>query len=137
MVSARALLLAPLLMVAAAPVAARQDPVRADGWVVIPVDDYRALRAKAFPVDPAPPPPPVDAAVTRIDYDLTLGTGSVTGTAAVTVDVLKEGWVASRSPTGSSWATLASMAGPSRWSTSRPRTCCCPNAAARCSHSTS
>ena len=100
MVSARALLLAPLLMVAAVPVAARQDPVRADGWVVIPVDDYRALRAKAFPVDPAPPPPPVDAAVTRIDYDLALGTGSVTGTAAVTVDVLKEGWVRIQVPDG-------------------------------------
>ena len=99
MVSARVLLLAPLVILAAAPVAARQDPARADGWVVIPVDDYRALRAKAFPVDPAPPPPPVDAAVTRIDYDLDRSaSGSVTGTAAVTVDVLKEGWVAHPGP---------------------------------------
>jgi hypothetical protein len=67
---------------------------------VIPVDDYRALRAKAFPADPTPPPPPVDAAVTRIDYDLALGTGSVTGTAAVTVDVLKDGWVRVQVPDG-------------------------------------
>jgi len=100
MVSARLLLLAPLVVLATAPVVAEQDPARADGWVVIPVDDYRVLRAKAFPVDPAPPPPPVDAAVTRIDYDLTLTAGSFTGTAAVTVDVLKEGWVQIQVPDG-------------------------------------
>ena len=49
MVSARVLLLAPLVILATAPAAARQDPARTDGWVVIPVDDYRALRVKAFP----------------------------------------------------------------------------------------
>ena len=38
--------------------------------------------------------------MTRIDYDLELGTGSVTGTAAVTVDVLKEGWVRIQVPDG-------------------------------------
>ena len=100
MVSARLQLLVSLMVLATASVVAEQDPARADGWVVIPVDDYRALRAKAFPVDPAPPPPPVDAAVTRIDYDLTLGTGSATGTAAVTVDVLKDGWVRVQVPDG-------------------------------------
>ena len=36
------------------------------GWVVIPVEDYRALRAKAFPVEPEPDPPPVQAALTRV-----------------------------------------------------------------------
>ena len=100
MVSARVLLLAPLVFLATAPAAARQDPARTDGWVVISVDDYRALRMKAFPVDEAPPPPPVDAAVTRIDYDLAVGSEAVTGTAAMTVDVFKEGWVAIRVPSG-------------------------------------
>ncbi len=51
MVSARLLLLAPLVILATSPAVARQDPARTDGWVVIPVDDYRALRAKAFPVE--------------------------------------------------------------------------------------
>ncbi len=45
-----------------------QEPARSDGWVVIPVADYRALRAKAYPDDPVPAPPPVDAALTRLAY---------------------------------------------------------------------
>ena len=47
-----------------------QDAVRQDGWVVLPVEEYRALRARAFPSAPDPAPPPVDAALTRVDYDL-------------------------------------------------------------------
>ena len=35
-----------------------QQPAEPDGWVVIPVDDYRALRLKAFPPDRPPDPPP-------------------------------------------------------------------------------
>ena len=42
----------------------------ADGWVVLPVDEYRALRDRAIPPPPPPPAPPVDATLTRIDYDL-------------------------------------------------------------------
>ena len=40
------------------------------GWVVIPVDEYRVLRAKAYPVEHDPEPPPTDATLTRVDYDL-------------------------------------------------------------------
>jgi hypothetical protein len=67
---------------------------------VLPVEDYRALRAKAFPVEPAPPPPPVEAAVTRIDYDLAVRDDAVAGTASLTVDVFKDGWVRIGIPAG-------------------------------------
>ena len=99
MVSAR-LMLCSLCLFAASVADAGQPPAAADGWVVLPVDDYRALRAKAFPVDPAPPPPPVDAAVTRIDYDLTVRDDAVAGTASLAVDVFKDGWVRIGIPAG-------------------------------------
>ena len=47
-----------------------QDVPRADGWVVLGIDEYRALRARAFPTTPDPAPPPVDATLTRVDYCL-------------------------------------------------------------------
>jgi hypothetical protein len=77
-----------------------QDAARADGWVVIPVDDYRALRLKAFPPERAPVPPPLDAALTRVDYDLRVNGDSATGEARLTVDVMKEGWVRVDIPNG-------------------------------------
>lgn len=70
------------------------------GWVVIPVEDYRGLRAKAFPIEPEPDPPPVQATLTRVDYDLQV-TGEVArGRASLTVDVLKDGWVRVPVPSG-------------------------------------
>ncbi len=96
----RRLLLCSLCLLVTSVASAGQSPAPADGWVVLPVDDYRALRAKAFPVDPAPPPPPVDAAVTRIDYDLAVRDDAVTGTASLVVDVFKDGWVRIGIPTG-------------------------------------
>ena len=89
------LMTAPLV-----PALTAQEPPPPEGWVVIPVDDYRALRARAFPPDTPPDPPPVDAAVTSIEYDLAVNTGSVTGTASLTVDVLKDGWVKVLIPAG-------------------------------------
>jgi hypothetical protein len=71
-----------------------------DGWVVIPVDEYRALRLKAFPPDRPPDPPPVDATVTRIEYDLRVNGDAASGEARLTVDVLKEGWVQINVPGG-------------------------------------
>ena len=65
-----------------------QDLPRADGWVVLSIDDYRALRARAFASTPDPPPP-VDAALTRVDYDLRLAGDTVTGEARLTIDVLE------------------------------------------------
>jgi hypothetical protein len=93
-----------LLIVCAAAAAAAQEAARpqaaADGWVVLPVNEYRALRAKAFPPDRPPDPPPVDAAISGVDYELTVSGESASGQARLTVDVLKEGWVRIPMPPG-------------------------------------
>src|ERR1700692_789027 len=72
----------------------------AAGWVVIPVDEYRVLRAKAYPVEHDPEPPPLDATLTRVDYDLHVAGDLAAGRARLTVDVLKDGWVRVPVPTG-------------------------------------
>jgi hypothetical protein len=70
------------------------------GWVVIPVDEYRVLRAKAYPVEHDPEPPPTDATLTRVDYDLHVAGDLAAGRASLTVDVLKDGWVRVPVPAG-------------------------------------
>ena len=70
------------------------------GWVVIPVDQYRVLRAKAYPVERDPEPPPTDATLTRVDYDLHVAGDLAAGRATLTVDVLKDGWVRVPVPAG-------------------------------------
>ena len=70
------------------------------GWVVIPVEEYRVLRAKAYPVEHDPEPPPLDATLTRVDYDLHVLGDLATGRANLTVDVLEDGWVRVPVPTG-------------------------------------
>jgi hypothetical protein len=67
---------------------------------VIPVDEYRVLRAKAYPVEHDPEPPPLDATLTRVDYDLGVAGDLAAGRATLTVDVLKDGWVRVPVPTG-------------------------------------
>jgi len=86
-------------LVAARPARA-QEPARTDGWVVLALDEYRTLRARAFPSTPDPLPPPVDAALTRVDYELRVNGETVTGEARLTVDVLKQGWVSIQMPAG-------------------------------------
>ena len=76
------------------------DAARAPGWVVIPVDEYQTLRARAFPAERDPEPPPVDATLTRVDYDLRIAGDLATGRASLTVDVLKDGWVRVPVPSG-------------------------------------
>src|SRR6185436_11450327 len=90
--------LASAILIAQA-VAAQEAP-RADGWVVLPIDEYRALRARAFPTTPDPAPPPVDAALTRVDYDLRVSGETVSGQARLTIDVLKQGWASVQVPAG-------------------------------------
>jgi hypothetical protein len=87
------------VMVASAASAQTRD---ADGWVVLSVDEYRALRARAFPSMPDPAPPPVDAALTRVDYELRVAASAATaaGQARLTIDVLKQGWVSVQVPPG-------------------------------------
>ncbi len=58
------------------------------------------LRAKAYPVEHDPEPPPLDATLTRVDYDLRVVGELAAGRATLTVDVLKDGWVRVPVPTG-------------------------------------
>jgi len=81
-------------------VSAAQEAPRPDGWVVLPIEDYRTLRARAFPAAPDPAPPPVDAALTRVDYDLRASGDTVTGEVRLTIDVLKQGWATVQVPSG-------------------------------------
>lgn len=78
-----------------------QEPGHAAaGWVVLPVEEYRTLRAKAFPKEHEPAPPPVEATLSRVDYDLQVNGDLAAGRASLTVDVLKEGWVRVPIPAG-------------------------------------
>src|SRR5579872_2332118 len=76
------------------------EPSHIAGWVVIPVDEYRVLRSKAYPVEHDPEPPPLDATLTRVDYDLHVTGDLAAGRATLTVDVLKDGWVRVPVPAG-------------------------------------
>lgn len=89
-----------LTVLLAATALAAQEPPRADGWVVLSLDEYRALRARAFPTPADPSPPPVDATLTRVDYELRVGGDTVTGQARLAFDVLKQGWVSVQAPAG-------------------------------------
>lgn len=75
-------------------------PVLPDGWVVLPVDEYRALRERANPQPPQPAAPPVEATLTRIDYDLRIENDTVAGRALLTIDVLRDGWTRVQIPAG-------------------------------------
>ncbi len=77
-----------------------QEPAHSPGWVVISVPDYHALRVKAFPAEREPEPPPVDATLSRVDYDLLVDSGLASGRATLNVDVLKNGWVSVPIPAG-------------------------------------
>ena len=79
---------------------AQTTAVIPDGWVVLPVDEYRALRRAAFPLDTEPAPPPVEATLTRIDYDLKVDGDLASGEARLTVDVIRDGWVKLAMPRG-------------------------------------
>jgi hypothetical protein len=77
-----------------------QNPVSPDGWVVLPVADYHALRQAAFPDEREPEPPPVDATLSRVDYDLKVDADVASGEARLTIDVIKDGWVRVAIPEG-------------------------------------
>src|SRR5258708_12094295 len=82
------------------PPALAQESAHSPGWVVISVPEYHALRVKAFRAEREPEPPPVDATLTRVDYDLRADSDFASGTATLTVDVLKNGWVRVPIPSG-------------------------------------
>ena len=96
-----AALLAVLLLAPAKPALSQEkDSAHSPGWVVLPIDEYRSLRAKAFPPDRDPEPPPVDATLTRVDYDLRVSGDFASGHASLAIDVLKDGWVRVPIPSG-------------------------------------
>ena len=61
-----------LVFLCVANVAVAQEATRSSGWVVIPIGEYEALRSMAYPVDRAAEGPPLEATLTRLDYDLRL-----------------------------------------------------------------
>jgi hypothetical protein len=65
----------------------------ADGWVVLPVGEYAALRHAAFPAEKEATAPAVEATLSRLDYDLKVDGDLASGEARLTVDVIREGWV--------------------------------------------
>jgi hypothetical protein len=77
-----------------------QTAAHSPGWVVLPVDEYRTLHARAYPAERDPEPPPVEATLTRVDYDLSIKGDLASGRATLTVDVLKDGWVRVPVPAG-------------------------------------
>jgi hypothetical protein len=85
---------------AIAPPAFAQTTPTPDGWVVLPVDEYRALRDRANPQPPQPATPPVDATLTRVDYELRADGESIAGRALLTIDVLRDGWTRVQIPAG-------------------------------------
>jgi len=77
-----------------------QTAAHSPGWVVLPVDEYRTLHARAYPTVRDPEPPPVEATLTRVDYDLRIDGELASGRMTLTVDVLKDGWVRVPIPAG-------------------------------------
>ena len=80
-----------------------QTTVHSPGWVVLPVEEYRTLHDRAYPIEREPEPPPVEATLTRVDYDLRINASGgelAFGRATLTIDVLKDGWVRVPIPAG-------------------------------------
>ena len=96
----RTLCLTLCVVLAAAAGSAQNAVSPADGWVVLPVDEYRALRRAAFPLDAEPVAPPIEATLSRIDYDLKIDGDLASGEVRLTVDVIKDGWVRLAMPEG-------------------------------------
>src|SRR5713101_4790161 len=88
------------LVILSAPNVLGQTAAHSPGWVVLPVEEYRTLHAKAYPIERDPEPPPVEATLTRVDYELRIDGELASGRASLTVDVLKDGWVRVPVPAG-------------------------------------
>src|SRR5918997_4209926 len=89
-----------LVMLGATSGSAQTGSTPPDGWVVLPVSEYVALKRAAAPAEPEVAAPPVEATLSRIDYDLKVDGDLATGEARLTVDVIKNGWVRIAMPDG-------------------------------------
>jgi hypothetical protein len=95
------LIASTIIIALAADVASAQSGATTpDGWVVLPVTEYAALKRAAAPAEPEPELPPVEATLSRIDYDLKIDGDLASGEARLTVDVIKNGWVRVPLPEG-------------------------------------
>src|SRR5262245_64202955 len=54
----------------ALPANAQSNAANTDGWVVLPVGEYTALRLAAHPAAVEAAPPAVEATLSRLDYNL-------------------------------------------------------------------
>jgi hypothetical protein len=68
--------------------------------VVLPVEEYRTLRDRSQGVPAPPAVSPVDATLTRVDYELRGDGNAIDGRALLTVDVLRDGWMRVPIPPG-------------------------------------
>jgi hypothetical protein len=87
-----------LLVGALAPGLGAETPT--EGWVVLPAQEYRALRDLAYPRAREVAPPPVAATLSRVEYELQVAGEAAMGQVVVTVDVLGDGWVRMPIPAG-------------------------------------
>lgn len=71
-----------------------------EGWVVLPVGEYAALRQAAHPAIVEAMPPAVEATLSRLDYNLKVDGDLASGEARLTVDVIRDGWVWLPLPSG-------------------------------------
>jgi hypothetical protein len=84
--------IASALLVGSSATPAQQDSSRppGPGWVVIGLDEYKTLRAKAYPPEREPEPPPVEATLSRVEYDLhvngEVASGRATGVLPLSVN---------------------------------------------------
>src|SRR5258705_13932501 len=81
-----------LFVISVAAAGLAQTPAPTDGWVVLPVNESTALRHAAFPLEAEPGAPPVEATLSRIDYDLKVDGDLASGEARLTVGVIKDRW---------------------------------------------
>jgi hypothetical protein len=72
---------------------AQNTPRASSGWIVLPASEYAAIRNAAYPTEPAPEAPPIQATLTKINYDLKVQGELAVGQATLSVDVMKPGWV--------------------------------------------
>src|SRR2546429_9543481 len=49
------------------------------GWGVLPVEEYRTLHGRAYPIERETEPPPVEATLPRVDYGLHISGDAASG----------------------------------------------------------
>lgn len=71
-----------------------------EGWVVLSIDEYQSLRNRSLGLAAPSAPAPIDATLSRVDYDLHLDGETIAGQALLTIDLLRDGWARIPIPSG-------------------------------------